>query len=168
MGLFTWLKRSGSGADQRIQEWRREWMRAVEAVDAGAFPRLRAALQAQPPLAADLELEQEMLDGLERLIVLTDELKTGLPRLETTHRVVGADACHFSAPVSMPDDPGQASGRLLLTSRRAVFIGGAKLTSIAWHAAGQALLADRDVVIVRVDGQSAHRFCCTSRRPMSS
>ena len=46
----------------------------------------------------------------------------------------GADRCHFSAPVSMPDDPAQPTGRLLLTSTRAVFAGGARTPALAWHA----------------------------------
>ena len=163
MGFLAWLKRSGAGAGQGIQKWRREWTQAVAAVDAGAVLRLRAALQAQAPLSDDLEIETEMLDALEQLVALTAELaQSRLPRIDTTHRVVGADACHYSAPVSMPDDPAQPSGRLLLTATRAVFIGGAKLTALPWHAAAQALEADRDVLLVRADGQAAYRFRCNT------
>ncbi len=162
MGLFSWLKRSG-GADGKIQEWRREWTQAVAAVDADAARRLRAALDAAPPLAADIEVEEEMLEGLERLIALTAELGGDrLPTLDTTHRVVGRDACHYSAPVSMPEDPAQPSGRLLLTATRAIFIGGAKMTALPWHAAARALQGDRDLLLVRADGQAAYRFRCNT------
>ena len=83
-------------------------------------------------MADDVEIEEEMLDGLERLVALTGELQASrLPSVETTHRVVGTDVCHYSAPASMPEDPAQPSGRLLLTGTRAVFIGGAKLTARA-------------------------------------
>jgi hypothetical protein len=163
MGLSRWWKRSGTGADRSIQEWRREWTTAVAAGDADAVVRLRAALHGMPPPAADFELEEEMLDGLEKLVALNTQLSAAnLPRIDTTHRVVGADVCHFSGPASMPDDPGQPSGRLLLTATRAVFIGGAKLTAVAWHAAAQALQGDRDVVLVRADGHAVYRFRCNS------
>jgi hypothetical protein len=163
MGLLSWLKRSGIGADNGIQQWRREWTRAVEAADAAAVGPLRARLASSPPLAEDLEIEEEMLDGLERLVAVTSELNASrLPSIETTHRVVGTDSCHFSAPVSMPDDPGQPSGRLLLTTSRAVFIGGAKLKALPWHAATQALQGDRDVLLVRADGQATYHFRCNT------
>ena len=163
MGLFGWLKRSGNGANARIETWRTDWNRAAAAVDAQALAPLRAALEAHRPLAPDLEIEEEMLEGLERHVTLTRELHASqLPVVDTTHRVVGADRCHYSAPASMPDDPAQPSGRLLLTSSRAVFIGGARLTALAWHAAAQVGCGERDLLLVRSDGQVAHRFRCNS------
>jgi hypothetical protein len=163
MGLFAWLKRSGNGAGRGLQAWRREWAQAVAGVDAGALPRLRAALQAHAPSSLDLEVEEEMLDALQQLVTLTGELKANnLPHLDTTHRVVGSDVCHFSAPVSMPEDPSQPSGRLLLTGSRAVFIGGPRMTALAWHAAAQALQGDRDLMLLRADGQAAYRFRCNT------
>jgi hypothetical protein len=161
MGLFSWLKRDTGSRES--EKWRREWRKAVEAPDAEAVRRLRDVLTAGPPFAPDIEVEEEMLDGLDHLVALTAELAAGrLPRIETTHRVIGADACHYSAPVSMPDDPNQPSGRLLLTANRAVFVGGAKVTSAAWHATAQALQANRDLLLVRVDAQTVHRFRCNT------
>src|SRR3954471_22134418 len=131
MGLFGWLTRR---TDAGTRAWRDEWTAAVAALDAGAVPRLEAALRQEAPLADDLEIEEEMLDGLRQLVALQRELGAGrAPIVETTHRVVGADRCHFSAPVSLPDDPAQATGRLLLTSRRAVFAGGARNPALPWH-----------------------------------
>src|SRR6476620_8198105 len=105
MGLLGWLKRPHAGKNHRIAAWRREWERAAETHDAAAVASLRAALDAQPPMAADIELEQEMLEGLERLVTLEEDLQAArLPLVDTTHRVVGTDACHYSAPVSMPED----------------------------------------------------------------
>jgi hypothetical protein len=162
MGLIAWLK-GDRGPDRKRRAWRREWTRAVAAVDADAARRLRAALEAAPPLAEDVEVEEEMLEGLERLIALTAELGTGrLPHIETSHRVLRGDLCHYSAPASMPDDPGQPSGRLLLTSGRAVFVGGSKVASLPWHAAVQALQGDRDLLIARADGQTGYRFRCNT------
>jgi hypothetical protein len=163
MGLFGWLKGSDGGANHKIRAWRREWSRAAAAADAQAITSLRSALKAQPPMAPDLELEEEMLDGLERLVALVGDLEVSrLPQVETSHRVVGSDVCHYSAPASMPEDPLQPSGRLLLTATRAVFIGGPKLTALAWHAAGQAVHGDRDLLLVRADGTAAYRFRCNS------
>ena len=72
MGLFGWLKRSGSAGNHRIDAWRREWERAAAAGDAQAAASLRADLEARPPMADDVEIEEEMLDGLERLVALPE------------------------------------------------------------------------------------------------
>jgi hypothetical protein len=128
-----------------------------------SLDRLRRALHVQPPIADDIEIEEEMLDGLERLIALTGDLADGrLPHLETSHRIVGTDACHFSAPVSMPDDAAQPTGRLLLTGTRVVFAGGARPTTLAWHATGEVMQADRDVLLIRSDRETAYRFRCNN------
>lgn len=161
MGLFGWLKpRSNKGA---VRAWRDRWTRAVETLDADALASLDAALRQQPPLADDVEMEEEMLDGLRHLLELERELAAArLPAVDTTHRVVGADRCHFSAPVSLPDDPAQPTGRLLLTGTRAVFAGGARPTVLAWHATADVVQTDRDVLLVRGDGTALHRFRCNS------
>ena len=162
MGLFGWLKGSGAHANG-LHAWRRDWAEAIKAPNAAALERLRGALHVQPPLADDIEIEEEMLEGLERLIALSADLAEGrLPRLDTSHRIVGTDLCHFSAPVSMPEDASQPTGRLLLTGTRAVFAGGARPTTLAWHAAAEVVQADRDVLLVRSDRQTAYRFRCNN------
>ena len=106
-----------------------------------------------------------MLDGLKRLLELERELTASrLPVVETSHRVVGSDRCHFSAPVSMPDDPTQPTGRLLLTSERAVFAGGARTPALAWHATRQVMQSGRDLVLIfkNAQGDDGHRFRCNS------
>jgi hypothetical protein len=70
--------------------------------------------------------------------------------------------CHFIAPASMPDDPAQPSGRLLLTNARAIFVGGARGITVPWHAIAQQLQTDRDIVLVRSDGAALYRFRCNS------
>ena len=110
---------------------------------------LEAALRRTPAFADDLEIEEEMLDALRQLLDLERELAASrLPIVETTHRVVGSDRCHFSAPVSMPDDPAQPTGRLLLTSTRAVFAGGARTPALPWHAAREVVQSGRDLLFV--------------------
>jgi hypothetical protein len=165
MGLFGWLGKKTPTSDGEVRAWRESWTRAVASLDPAALEPLAAALTRTPPIADDLEVEEEMLDALRHLLELQPELAAGrLPVLETSHRVVGADRCHFSAPVSMPDDPAQPTGRLLLTSTRAVFAGGARTPALAWHATREVLQTGRDLVFVY---RSAHeddgyRFRCNS------
>jgi hypothetical protein len=81
--------------------------------------------------------------------------------IETGHRAIGADICHFTAPASMPDENGQPSGRLLLTDRRLVFVGGVRGAAIPWHSVIRTILAERDIVLVR-SGEQVYRFRCNS------
>ena len=163
MALFGWLTRKKH--DGEVQAWRESWSRAVASLDAGALPLLEAELRRQPPIADDVEIEEEMLDGLRQLLEVERQLATArLPIIETTHRVVGADRCHFSAPVSVPDDPAQPTGRLLLTSTRAVFAGGAKTPALPWHGIRDIVQAGRDLIFVlgRAGDEDGYRFRCNS------
>jgi hypothetical protein len=166
MGLFGWLtKKSDGGGDGEARAWRDAWTAAVTSLDPAAIGPLEAALRRTPPFADDLEIEEEMLDALRHLVALAVELQAGrLPTVETSHRVVGADRCHFSAPVSMPDDPAQPTGRLLLTSARAVFAGGARTPALAWHATREVIQSGRDLLFVyrHAQGDDGHRFRCNS------
>jgi hypothetical protein len=147
MGLMDWFTRS---APPPTAAWRERWEKAAHTRDAAAAAALRRALEDDAALGTDLEIEYEMADGLDRLIALAAELDAGrVPHVETSHRVVGTDACHFSAPASMPDDHAQASGRVLLTSTRAVFVGGSRLAALPWHAVRETARVHRDVLIVR-------------------
>lgn len=162
MALFGWLSRRTKGG---TEAWRTEWTAAVDALDGSAVPRLEAALRAAPPLAEDLEVEEEMLEGLKQLLALETALAaSALPVIDTSHRVVGHDACHFSAPVSVPDDPAQPTGRLLLTSTRAAFAGGTRTPTIPWHAVRQVMRRGRDLLIVTTHGGEADgvRYRCNS------
>ena len=118
-----------------------------------------------PPFADDLEIEEEMLDALRHLVALAVDLEAGrVPIVETSHRVVGPDRCHFSTPVSMPDDPAQPTGRLLLTSARAVFAGGARTPALPWHATREVIQSGRDLLFVsrNAQGDEGQRFRCNS------
>jgi hypothetical protein len=143
----------------RITHWKRSWSAAVAAPAAEAHAALAASLDALGLTDDEIEIEREMLDGLARLIAITREVgDRGLPLVDTGHRVVGTEPCHFSAPASMPEEPNQPSGRLLLTGARAIFVGGAKARTLAWHAIASTLQADRDIVLVRTDGSGLYRF----------
>ena len=163
MGLFGWL--TGKNNNDGVRTWREAWARAVAALDADAVAALEADLRRQPPLAADVEVEEEMLEALRQVLAVERDLAAArLPVVETTHRVVGADRCHFSAPVSVPDDPAQPTGRLLLTSTRAVFAGGARTPALPWHGVREIVQTGRDVIFVlgRAGDGDGQRFRCNS------
>ena len=161
MGWFEWWKRSDR-RDPRITAWQQRWEAAVQQGGGGAAS-LRAELDALGLPEEEIEIEREMADALASLSELDDHVSAGgLPIVETGHRVVGTDLCHFSAPASMPDDPAQPSGRLLLTSTRAIFAGGPGATTAPWHGITEVLQAGRDVVLVRPDRDRLYRFRCNS------
>ena len=162
MAFFGWW--SKREADSGTTAWRERWAAAVARLDGEALADLEAALKATPPLADDLEIEEEMLDGLRQLLALERNLAAGaLPAIETAHRVVGTDRCHFSAPVSIPDDLAQPTGRLLLTSSRAAFAGGTRAPSLPWHGVRDVVQTGRDLLLVSSRGpDELQRFRCNS------
>ena len=153
MSIFErWFGRRSGGA---TRAWHERWRQAVAAPAPSELSSLEAALRRQPPMADDLELEEEMLEALRNLVDLSVAIaESCLPVVETSHRVVGHDVCHYSAPVSMPDDPAQPTGRLLLTSTRAAFAGGARLPALAWHSVRGVAHDGRDVLFMRARGRA--------------
>jgi len=150
-----------NGGSARLEEWRRQWLEAAATPDAAAIDALTATLDGLGLPDEELEIEREMLDGLREVARLQAALAAdGLPVLETGHRVVGADTCHFIAPSSMPDDAAQPSGRLIFTGARAIFAGGARALTLPWHAVGDVVQQERDVILVRPDRDEFHRFRC--------
>jgi hypothetical protein len=163
MGLFGWLKNRRNGGDPRLMEWRRAWNASAAEPGPNAVSTLRTQLDRLGLPEEEIEIEREMLEGISQLTQLRLTVDaTGIPVVETGHRVVGHDTCHFSTPVSMPDDAAQPSGRLFLTNSRAIFAGGARATTVAWHAIGEVIHGDRDVVLVRRDRDTIYRFRCNT------
>jgi hypothetical protein len=161
MALFGWFSRGRANAPAK--DWHRDWDAAVAALDETAPTRLEARLRDATPLADDVEVEEEMLQALRDLLALERELAASrLPRVETTHRVAAGEPCHYSAPVSVPDDPAQPTGRLLLTSGRAAFAGGSRVPAVPWHATRDVLRTGRDLIFVRHGGDDGVRFRCNS------
>jgi hypothetical protein len=161
MGWFEWMRRPRG--HEAAYAWRQEWETAVAALDASAPARLEERLRTVQAPGADVEVEEEMLQALRDVLALERDLAASrLPAIETTHRVAAGEPCHFIAPVSMPDDPAQPTGRLLLTSGRAVFAGGTRTPALPWHAAREVVRAGRDLVLVRSGGTDGYRFRCNS------
>jgi hypothetical protein len=152
-----WLGR-GSPSDRAREDWRRAWAGSVEQPDPD-LDTLRQQLSALGLPEEEIELEQEMLDALAALSALRARLASAsLPVVETGHRVIGTETCHFSAPASMPDHASQPAGRLLFTPTRVVFVGGGVPTTVAWHAVANVRRAARDLVLARAGGERLFRF----------
>jgi hypothetical protein len=164
MGWFGWLKgRKSVGGDPRLRAWRAAWQEACGEPRAERLEALTARLNALGLPEEDIEIEREMLAGLDRLVSLHASVASGaLPVIQTGHRVVGADACHFSAPCSMPDEASEPSGRLIFTSARAIFAGGATSIAVPWHAVAKVLQQHRDVMLIRRDREMLYRFRCNA------
>jgi hypothetical protein len=69
-----------------------------------------------------------------------------LPQVETSHRAVGGETCHFAAPASRPDLAGDGGGKLFFTSRRLVYIGTTP-ASVSWAHVAAIDTANRDIVV---------------------
>lgn len=163
MGLLDWFRRNGVARPRAVREWHAAWERALADLDREAPARLQAWLARDPALAEDAEIEEEMLDALREALSLAGDLAVSrLPVIETTHRAAAGERCHYSAPVSMPDDPAQPTGRLLLTAGRAAFAGGSRAPSIPWHAARDVVRTGRDLIIVRAGAADGYRFRCNT------
>lgn len=160
MGIWGWFTRDRGTAVTR--RWHADWEAAAGNPTADALRRLEAALP-HAALADDTEVEDEMLQALRDVLALEHELRAGrLPSIETAHRVAAGEPCHYSAPASMPDDPAQPTGRLLLTSGRAAFAGGSRTPSFPWHATREVVRAGRDLILVRAGADEGWRFRCNS------
>jgi hypothetical protein len=153
-----WLGTVTSPADAARQSWREAWAAAAAQPDCGRVQPLQTELEALALPEEEIELEREMLEGLAALCGQLARLEAGLPIVETGHRVIGTEACHFSAPAFMPDEPSQPAGRLLFTGARAVFVGGGKPSTIPWHSITEAYHNARDILLVRVDREHLYRF----------
>jgi hypothetical protein len=160
MKLFGWIKGKPSEHEKERRQWHDAWTAALAAEDASRGDELRHQLEAlKPDQGEDFEVELEMLDALERLRELQTETAAGtLPVVETHHRVVAAEACHFTTPATLADDPAQPSGRLLFTPTKTVLVGAGKPQSVPWHAVREVIHSERDVLLVRADGAAAAHF----------
>lgn len=165
MSWFRRLMRGGRRTTGPADEWRRLWADAAASGEPGHARDLRARLAGMDAGAGgadELEIEHEMLDGLDALVELTRQVRAGdLPTVATGHRVVGTDRCHFAAPASLADDHAQAGGTLLLTSTRAIFAGGGRAQTVPWHAVRSLAREERDLLITSTAGPP-HRIRCNT------
>lgn len=158
MKLFSWL-RGETRAHDKLAGWRQAWQRAIDTPTEGDLATLRRELEEATPADGDVEMELEMLEALEQLRQFQLQAASGsLPVIETQHRMVAAEACHFSAPASVADEGAQTSGRVLITPARVVFVGAGRTQVTAWHAVRDVVRLSRDVAFVRADRSVAAQF----------
>lgn len=157
--MFGWFRRSRDNQQDPIARWRSIWAQAIETAGGATADELRRQLHLAAQPGTDVELEEEMLDALSQLEAIRHDVGRGaLPQVQTQHRVVGTDACHFTAPASLPGDVSQASGRVLLTGGRSIFVGAGRTAALAWHSVHQIARLDRDVILLRADRSAAAHY----------
>lgn len=163
MRWLGWLKRPGIEADEVVRTWRSDWNDAVDAPAAARAADLRERLSVLGLDSDEREVEREMLEALEAVVGLASEIEAmGPPTIVTGHKAAGTDRCHFTAPASLPDDPAQPTGTLLLTGSRAIFVGGSHSVAMRWHAVTSCERADRDLLLVLAGRPLPHRVRCNS------
>ncbi len=147
--------------DPRLEAFHQEVAAACEAADAASIDRLRARREALGFSEDEAAIELEMLDGLQNLTDFVAQVaRDGLPVLETQHRVLGADRCHFWTPAFLPDQV-EASGKLFFTEHRFVFVGGG-VTSVPWSGVTQVRRDGRDLVMNVPARDTVFRFRCNA------
>jgi hypothetical protein len=136
--------------------WWHEADRLAEAPVADRIDALAAALTGDTSLPLDeREQRDEMIEGLRHLLAVASD--SGLPTVETQHRVIGTDPCHFMTPVSLAGASG-SPGKLFLTSRRLI-IASASVTALPWHRVRHLTRAGRDLVAGVSAEQLVHLQC---------
>jgi hypothetical protein len=149
MGFFR--RSSPSSADRA---WWQDAEATAAAPAADRLARLRAGLSGVTS-PDERERREEFVEGLERLLELSTN--GGLPHLVTQHRVIGADVCHFVAPVSLAGLT-ESAGKLFLTSQRIVFAGHG-VQAWPWHRVRGVIRLGRDLAITVAGADPVHIQC---------
>lgn len=145
--------------NSQLSAW---WRDAEAAADAAAIDRetvnrLRATMPPATRLDDDAERQEELMDGLDRLLPLSEG---ALPVLATQHRVIGTDACHAVLPASLASQT-EAPGKLFVTSHRIVFAG-AKVLAWPWHRVGRLVRLERGLAITVAGQPEAVYIICNT------
>ena len=143
-----------------VEQWRKDWEAACAAPSRQQVEALRSRLnESSGPTTTATRFEREMLDGLEAVAELSATVSAyGLSPIPTGHRAVGHDRCFFSAPASLPDDPAQPSGTLLLTRRAPSSLAGRGRSPCPGTASHAACARSATCVLVRANQQDLHRL----------
>src|SRR5262245_52685146 len=140
MKLLGSLFRKPAPADDEHESWWRLANRIALAPTGSAIDELRASLTSAGDVD-EIDRREEMIAGLMRLMELG--ARETLPQIETQHRVIGADRCHFAAPADLGGDQ-DAPGKVFVTSSRLVFAGPA-VSSWRWHRIREIARIERDL-----------------------
>ncbi len=150
---WSFFRRAATTTDGRQADWWRAAHAALVDPANASLDHLTATL-IDPSQLDERERQEEMLEAVSRVIALD---AAALPELETQHRVIGTDRCHFMAPVSAPDH-GDAAGKLFLTSARVIFAGGASI-AWPWHRVRRAGRQERDLIFEGGDALTLRLRC---------
>jgi hypothetical protein len=138
------------------------WWQRAETIAASpsteGVQALRSTMASPTDAPDEADRQAELVEGLERLMDL--KASATLPEIQTQHRVIGPDRCHFIAPVSL-SGPAAIAGKLFLTSNRAVFVG-ASVIAWPWHRVRSATREDRDVVLAILGGAEPFVVRCNT------
>ena len=146
----------------KLDDWRRRWHAAAAAPDAATVASLTADLNGLALPEEEIEIEREMLDGLDQLVQLQAALgrQRIARRRDRSPRGRHRDLPLQRAIVHARRRGAQPSGRLIFTGARAIFAGGARALTLPWHTVADVVQQERDVILVRHDRETFHRFRC--------
>jgi hypothetical protein len=163
--LRSWLRgRSRTrGAESRPVAELRQTARRLASSGSAAEIEAALARAARLPACGDaFELEVEMLQARRDALRLEDRIaREGLPAVATQHKALGRDVCHLLAPASLVGEgEDDTAGKLLLTSRRLLFLGGRGL-SLGWSRLRSVVPEGRDL-LVDTAARGVHRLRCNT------
>jgi len=96
-----------------------------------------------------------MIAGLEALTAIA--AAAAPPVVTTQHRVIGADVCHYVAPITIAGEA-PVPGKLFVTSARLVIVAGAP-RAFPWHRLRALARAGRDLVIATAGAEGLRVQC---------
>ena len=137
-----------------------EWWNAADAAAESPQPAAIEQLRSRDPAQSTDEVEQreEMIEGLDHLASIGSD--PTLPRVDTQHRVIGSDVCHFVAPATLVADVG-TPGKLFLTSNRLVFSGG-RVQAWPWHRLRDITRTGRELFVTIAGADAVVRLQCNT------
>ena len=153
---WGFFRKNTGASDPQVELWWRDANAALRRPSRAALDDLTPRL-APAEHIDERERQEEMLDAIAQVSALHSA--GTLPVLDTQHRVIGTDLCHFMAPVSAPDHS-DASGKLFLTSQRVIFAGGASI-AWPWHRVRGAVRHERDILFEGGDALALRLRCNT-------
>lgn len=163
-GWWTrWRRGARADQDPVLTALRAEVRRAAaDAGDPDLLADLRRRLAGCAAAGADVEVEEELLDGALALMDLRARtLADGLPVVAHQHKALGSDACHLAVPATLLDDGPGRSGRLFATSTRLVFLA-TPLLALPWGAVRRLECDERDLLVTAPGRGGLLRFRCNT------
>jgi hypothetical protein len=169
--LLSWLTGRSRVRDKEPAPLAQYRVEARRLAASGTAAEVDAALGRASSIGAApdaLELELEMLRGRRDALRLADRIaREGLPAVETQHKAIGTDVCHLLVPATLVGRDGEdVSGKLLLTNRRLLFLGGHGLY-LAWSSLQSVTPEARDLLVDTVH-HDLHRLRCNTHGDAAS